>query len=308
MRFKRLASSYERQRLRAGYVFTLPFIVGLCLFFFWPVVQSVIFSFHKLVMDPSSAVGYTLNPVGWDNYKQALFVDAQFRKQVLNSLGEMAINVPVVVIFSFFIASLLNQKFIGRTVARAVFFLPLIIASSVVVKMDMADYFGSSLASGMQFGSAMPGAGESLSSALIRYLTEINIDQRVIDFLVGTVARVYDIAVMSAIPIIIFLAGLQSIPPSVFEAAYIEGATKWEVFWKVSFPMVSPLILVTVVFSVVDSFTKVTNVVIERIHSTAFDLFDFGFSSAMAWIYTLIVVIVIAVVFKLIAKRVFYNN
>ena len=150
--------------------------------------------------------------------------------------------------------------------------------------------------------------GEQLSEKLILYLQELNISPQITHFIIDTVSRVYDITVMSAVPIIIFLAGLQSVSPSLFEAGYMEGATKWEIFWKISLPMVSPLILVSVVYCVIDSFTNVSNPVISRIHSSAYDSLNFGLSAAMAWSYTVLILAVLGLIYKLINRHIFYHE
>ena len=301
---KRRNRSLEVKQRRMGYVFVAPLIVGMLAFVAFPVIQSLFFSFSKLNVVAS---GYRLDFLGIENYRYIFAVDPDFRTMVLGSLRDMLINVPVVILFSFFVASLLNQKFHGRSLVRAILFLPVIIASGVVESVDKADAFSSLLSSGAQTAGASA-VGEQLSEKLIVYLQQLNISPQITNFIIDTVSRVYDIAIMSAVPIIIFLAGLQSVSPSLFEASYIEGATKWEVFWKISLPMVSPLILVSVIYCIIDSFTNVSNPVISRIHSSAYDSLNFGLSSAMAWSYMLIILVVLAIVYKLVSRFIFYHE
>lgn len=301
---KRRNRSLEVKQRRMGYVFVAPLIVGMLAFVAFPVIQSLFFSFSKLNVVAS---GYRLDFLGIENYRYIFAVDPDFRTMVLGSLRDMLINVPVVILFSFFVASLLNQKFHGRSLVRAILFLPVIIASGVVESVDKADAFSSLLSSGAQTAGASA-VGEQLSEKLIVYLQQLNISPQITNFIIDTVSRVYDIAIMSAVPIIIFLAGLQSVSPSLFEASYIEGATKWEVFWKISLPMVSPLILVSVIYCVIDSFTNVSNPVISRIHSSAYDSLNFGLSSAMAWSYMLIILAVLGIVYKLVSRFIFYHE
>ena len=301
---KRRNRSLEVKQRRMGYVFVAPLIVGMLAFVAFPVIQSLFFSFSKLNVVAS---GYRLDFRGIENYRYIFAVDPDFRTMVLGSLRDMLINVPVVILFSFFVASLLNQKFHGRSLVRAILFLPVIIASGVVESVDKADAFSSLLSSGAQTAGASA-VGEQLSEKLIVYLQQLNISPQITNFIIDTVSRVYDIAIMSAVPIIIFLAGLQSVSPSLFEASYIEGATKWEVFWKISLPMVSPLILVSVIYCIIDSFTNVSNPVISRIHSSAYDSLNFGLSSAMAWSYMLIILAVLGIVYKLVSRFIFYHE
>ena len=301
---KRRNRSLEVKQRRMGDVFVAPLIVGMLAFVAFPVIQSLFFSFSKLNVVAS---GYRLDFLGIENYRYIFAVDPDFRTMVLGSLRDMLINVPVVILFSFFVASLLNQKFHGRSLVRAILFLPVIIASGVVESVDKADAFSSLLSSGAQTAGASA-VGEQLSEKLIVYLQQLNISPQITNFIIDTVSRVYDIAIMSAVPIIIFLAGLQSVSPSLFEASYIEGATKWEVFWKISLPMVSPLILVSVIYCIIDSFTNVSNPVISRIHSSAYDSLNFGLSSAMAWSYMLIILAVLGIVYKLVSRFIFYHE
>lgn len=299
---RRVPSLEVRQR-RMGYVFTAPLMVGMLAFVVFPVLQSLLFSFSRLSVVAS---GYRLDFLGLENYRYIFAVDPEYRTMVLTALRDMLVNVPVVVLFSFFVASLLNQKFRGRSAVRAILFLPVIIASGVVQSVDRGDQFSSLIAAGTQAGTEA--VGEQLSEKLILYLQELNISPQITHFIIDTVSRVYDITVMSAVPIIIFLAGLQSVSPSLFEAGYMEGATKWEIFWKISLPMVSPLILVSVVYCVIDSFTNVSNPVISRIHSSAYDSLNFGLSTAMAWSYTVLILAVLGLIYKLINRHIFYHE
>lgn len=299
---RRVPSLEVRQR-RMGYVFTAPLMVGMLAFVVFPVLQSLLFSFSRLSVVAS---GYRLDFLGLENYRYIFAVDPEYRTMVLTALRDMLVNVPVVVLFSFFVASLLNQKFRGRSAVRAILFLPVIIASGVVQSVDRGDQFSSLIAVGTQAGTEA--VGEQLSEKLILYLQELNISPQITHFIIDTVSRVYDITVMSAVPIIIFLAGLQSVSPSLFEAGYMEGATKWEIFWKISLPMVSPLILVTVVYSIIDSFTNVSNPVISTVHSTMFESIRFGVGSAMALSYMLIMGVILAIVYAVVSRFVFYQD
>jgi ABC-type sugar transport system permease subunit len=120
------------------------------------------------------------------------------------------------------------------------------------------------------------------------------------------VNQIYDIAMASGIQIIIFLSALQTIPPSMFEAAKMEGATSWECFWKITFPMVSSLILVNVVYSVVDYFIRTDNRVMEKINLAMMRLLEYGFATAMAWVYFLVVILIIGAAVGLISRKVYY--
>lgn len=296
---KRRTASLERRQQRWGLMFVVPFLIGLLFFVAVPFVKAVSFSFCDLKIVES---GYELNPVGLENYRRIFLIDPAFREDLFASLREMAVNVPVCVLFAFFVASLLNTKFRGRGFARVVLFLPVIISSGLVQKLTDG-YTMSTLANATETTS-----GTDLASAIVNMMNDMALSPTLVNFIADTVNRIADITTMAAVPIVIFLAGLQSISPSIFEASYMEGATKWEVFWKICLPMVSPLILVTVVYSIIDSFTNVSNPVISTVHSTMFESIRFGVGSAMALSYMLIMGVILAIVYAVVSRFVFYQD
>lgn len=288
----------ERQK-RFGYVFVAPFIVGLIIFIIIPLIQSIQFSFNELKI---TADGYELINVGLDNYKHIFLVDTEFRKDLLTSLSNMAVNVPVCVMFAFFMASLLNGKFRGRTIARVILFLPLITSSGVISELLQGEILKT-----LQ-NAAETANSSGLSNGIVSLMNQMSINQSLVNFISSTVERIADIVGLSAVPIVIFLAGLQSISPSIFEASYVEGATAWDVFWKISLPIISPLILVCIIYSVIDSFTNVANPIINSIQVTNFDKIKFGIGSSMAISYMLIMAVIIFIVYKLVSKFIVYQE
>lgn len=296
--------SLEKKQKRFGYIFVLPFIIGAVFFIIIPFGQAIIYSFTRIQITES---GFDATFIGLDNYRRIFFVNPDFRIKIVDSIGNMLLNVPIVIIFSFFVASLLNTKFIGRGIARAVLFMPVIISSGIILSLTRRDLMNFYLQTGSNVG-VWQNQGVNLAGAFINVMNEINIDARIVSFISDSVNRIFDITTMSAIPIVIFLAGLQTISNSVFEAAYIEGATKWEVFWKISFPLVSPLILVCIIYSVIDSFTNVSNPVIEAIHSKSFEEIRYAMGLSMALSYMLIVLFFLSLSYKIISKYVFYQD
>jgi len=137
-------------------------------------------------------------------------------------------------------------------------------------------------------------------------MLEAGVNESVVLYLTGAVDRIYDIVSQSGVQILIFLAGIQSISPYLYEAAKIEGATGYEAFWKITFPMVSPLILVNVVYTVIDSFGN--NAMTQLVREVGFTNFNFGLSSAMAWIYFVAVTLILAIAMWIISRRVFYYD
>ena len=294
---KKKVISWEKKRNRMGYLFILPFMIGSVFFLLIPLITSLIYSLSELTVNTT---GYELEFVGVDNFKQLILVDPTYRKVLVESLMEL-INVPITVLFSFFIASILNQKFRGRGLVRGIFFLPVILASGVYIQLEKMDQLVSQYAEG-------GGEAYYFSGAFVNFLMMLNLNQDLILFLMESVNRIGTIVAMSAIPIVIFLAGFQSISPSIYEAAYMEGGTKWEVFWKISFPMISPLILVCVIYSVVDNFTRSSSGMINLVHRTIFTDFKFGLGSAMVWIFIIGVLGIIGLIYAVINKYVFYYD
>ena len=298
---KRKVKSLEKKKALFGYLFSMPLIIGVTCFFLPALVLSMTFSLSKLSIVEN---GYSLDILGINNYRYIFAVDPNFRQILINSIKDMLINVPVVVIFSLFLATLLNQKFKGRAVIRAILFLPVIISSGAIVSLSQIDIMQNL---GAQ-GSEAVRQGADLTAVFSGFMTGLEISPVIIGFLVDIVSRVYSITMMSAVPIIILLAALQSVSSSIFEAAHVEGATKWEVFWKISFPMVSPMLLVSCVYCVVDSMTNISNKVIDTIHKKTFTEFDYGVGSAMAWSYLLLVFLILGAVYAVINKRVYYYD
>ena len=299
---KQKSISFEKRQARSGYVFCLPFIIGFLVFVAYPLIKMIYFSFHDLYV---GAVTYETEYVGFTHYNRILFIDPDFRKTVFGSVGDMLFNVPVVVMFSFFIASILNQKFIGRTVFRTILFLPVIFASGLVVSLTAGDFISSNMD---KIGSLSGESSSMFSGSFSDILLDMHISKSIVDFIEGLISRIEDVTTMAAVPSVIFLSGMQSISPSIFEASYIEGASGWDVFWKITFPMVSPLVLVNVIYCIVDSFTSSTNRAITAIHDTLFVDARYGLGSAMALLYLLIVSVLIGLVFIIIRKMVYYYD
>ncbi len=283
----------ERRRGRWGYVFALPFIIGSLLGIVYPVVLSLVYSFGNLVPQD---IGYKIDLIGIENYKTLFTVDPDFTRQLAETLQNTILKVPVAIIFSFFLACILNSEFPGRGLARTILFMPLILFSKPVSILLGSDTVSSQMAS--------KGAEEStmISDAFIRSLEAAGIGDGIADFITSSVNDITNLLYISVIPTIIILAGLQSVSRSIYEASYVEGATAWEVLWKISLPMVSPLLLVSLLYCVIDSFTGVGNTIISRVSYECFTAFNFGIGSAMAWSYLIIVLLIVAVVF-LIANR-----
>ncbi len=306
---KRIAS-LDARKARAGWVFVLPFVLCFALIYLPIIIDSITFSFSKLNFLSGS---YTLEFVGWKNYSDALFVDTGFVQALTGGIKQLIFDIPAIVIFSLFMAVLLNQKMVGRAAFRAIFFIPVIISTGIIDQIDqsntMLDYMNTT-EQGINDGSGQNATSEILSVVDIERLFEnMKVGTELVQYVVTLVNNIYDIINRSGVQMLIFLAGLQSISPAIYESCSIDGASSWETFWKITFPMISPMILVNAIYTVIDSFTSQSNQVmayITNIYTNATG--GQVLSSAMAWLYFLIVFIIIGVVAGILSTYVFYQK
>ncbi|URN94948.1 MAG: sugar ABC transporter permease [Candidatus Pristimantibacillus lignocellulolyticus] len=293
--------SLYRKRSMLGFFFIGPWLIGFLFLYLTPLIQSVKFSFTKLEIQPE---GYSLLSVGWENFRNAVFVDANFNRILTSSVWEMILSVPMILFFSLFSATLLNQKFRGRTLTRAIFFLPVILASNAIEAAEKSGLIN--LIGSASYLEEMQGATSSYNVTSIVYtLLDIGIPLTFADYIVTAILSIYSIITSSGVQILIFLAALQSVPNTMYEVAKMEGATAYESFWKITFPMISPLILTNIIYTVIDSFSG--SPITTLIYSTAFTSQNFGLSAAMSWIYTIVVAGFLAIIGVVLAKRIHYN-
>ena len=286
----------------AGYLFILPFAIGFLAFMLLPILESVRMVFSSVRIDIINN-GFAMDFIGLENLRRVLMVDPDFNRMLVEEIIRMALIVPAIIIFSLFVALLLNQEFRARGFVRAVFFLPVIISSGVMIGLETNNSLLNNMAEIIRDGNVMR---TSITNVLEDILATEGAAAEYMAYIFMVVNQIYDIAMASGIQIIIFLSALQTIPPSMFEAAKIEGATSWECFWKITFPMVSSLILVNVVYSVVDFFIRTDNVVMEYINLNMMHRMEFGFATSMAWIYFLVVMGIIAAALGIISRKVYY--
>ena len=295
---KKKQKNLAKRRAVSGYLFILPFILGFLFFMVKPFFQSLYMSFCDVGI---SAQGITYTFCKLDNYKRAFLIDPEFNQMLTDEVWRMIINSISTIIFSLFVALMLNRKFKGRAFVRAVFFLPVIFSSGIIVGLDANNAVLSSMAE-----SAEAGAGNSVTAVLEQILTSADIGSKFMDTIFDVVNRVYDIAIASGIQIIIFLSALQTIPQSMYEAAEIEGCTKWESLWKITFPMISSMFLVNWIYTIIDFFTKTDNQIMNKIRTQIATYMDYSFGSALAWIYFAVVMVMIGVSALIITRVVYY--
>ena len=293
-------TSYAGQKAFWGFIYVLPWLLGFVFFFLIPLLTSLRYSFSKV---EASSQGLTVSLIGMKNYMDALTVNTSFNRTLTESIVNMVVNVPLIVIFSLFLAVLLNQKFFGRSVARSIFFLPVILASGVIMSLDSTSLVQAINAQSAASGGVLNAFG---SYELARMMILAGVNETIVMYLTGAVDRIYQIVSQSGVQILIFLAGIQTISPQLYEACKIEGATGYEAFWKITFPMVSPLILVNMIYTIIDSFSR--NDMTTLIREAGFAQFNFGLSSAMAWIYFLAIAVILLASSYVVSRKVFYHE
>ncbi|MBR6029308.1 MAG: sugar ABC transporter permease [Clostridia bacterium] len=284
---------------RHGVAFILPLIIGFIVFMVMPLFQSLYMSLCEVQVTQGI---WTF--VGIRNYQYAFGTDPYFNQRLVEEIGRMAINATATLVLSFVIAVILNQEFKGRTLARAIFFLPVILSSGVLPGIESQNEFYNMM-QGIS-DEVANASGVNLSAALQDLLAVSGMGSGVFDVLFQMIDSIYDIVMASGIQIIVILSGLQSISPSLYEAADVEGCTAWEAFWKITFPMVSPLLLVNCIYTIIDFFMKNDNRVMERINEVMYSQFRFGEASAMSWIYFGVALLFIGISSLIISKGVHY--
>ena len=298
----------RRRNAITGYFFISPFIIGFLVFLIKPMFESFRMSLSKVIIAASQeegGKGFIMEPIKtWkeSNYYRAFFYDPNFKTRLTDSLKEMAIQVPAILVFSFFIALLLNQEFKGRGFVRAIFFLPVILSSGVIVGLE----YNNSLMSGMKDVIKEAGNGMNITATLETVLKTTGIGGKILDPVFKIIEAVYDVALASGIQIVIFISGLQTVSTSMYEAAKIEGATAWESFWKITFPLVSSMILVNLVYTTVDFLMRTDNQAMALITEKVNPQMEYGLSAAMAWSYFAIVAVVLGLLAAIISKKVYY--
>jgi ABC-type sugar transport system permease subunit len=304
---KRRLTLAQKKSLK-GLLFVSPFIVGFTVFYLYSLIRTIMFSFSDTIMAEGAAAGHTLEFSGFKNIRFALFEHGSFTQDLTTSILNMGVDVLLILFFSLFMAILLNQKFRGRTLARAIFFLPVILNSEAIdasIQMARAMMMGGMSPVSADILETAGGSGVNLMYYIYMF-RELGLPMGLIDYVVGAVTRISLIITSSGVQMIIFIAALQSIAPSLYEVAKIEGATTYETFWKVTFPMVSPLIITNVVYTVVDSFIR--SDVVRLSYSTIFTLHNFSLGSVFSLLSMLLVCLLLFATCAIISKRTYYHN
>ena len=306
-------ATLTQKRSMEGLLFVLPWIISFLLFVGWPLIFSFFLSFNKV-----NPIKFRTTWVGLKNFSRAFVLDMEFVPIMLSTLRDVAINTPIIIVFSLSIALLLHRKFVGRTALRAIFFLPVVISTGYVINELLGQGVGGlSMVLGIDsFAEGTDVAGNTFEVAQRETTNFLNVSQFINEFFGPEIAKGINEFLnkmgltlwRSGIQILLFLAGLQGISFSLYEAGKIDGANEWTLFWKVTLPMISPILLVVIIFTIVDSFTDVFNNMLHYVYHVAFKKHNFGYSAAISWMYFLVIFAVIMIVILLIRKRIFYRG
>lgn len=276
----KVKKSVIRRRNRMGYVFTLPFIIGVLIFFIPELFNLFRFSFSEITV-LTGGQGYELEFVGLSYYIKALMEDAKFNRLLVGLLGTVLVQTPVILIFSLVVSSILNQKFKGRTVARMIFFIPVIVSSGTIAYV-LNNWV--SIMTVSDIGDALAGSKEAGLNVI---LSQINMGQGLIQVIINAANQLNKIIRSAGMQIYIMLAALQEIPESLYEAAKVEGCSAWECFWKITVPSVVPQIIICAVYTLIDIFTATDTEIYTYIKNFEFTNNEFSFASAMNVLYLL---------------------
>ena len=282
--------SVEHLRRRYGYSFVAHWVIGLVVFFFGPVLYSILYSFSDITV---TEIGFDLDFVGFKNFSESLFENPTYLDQIRDSIGSMFYALPMTVALSLILAVLLNQKYRGRTIMRILFFLPVIIESSVILRLLSDPSINAPI-----FNLSTDGQGIMDYSTI---LGRLNLPTQITEFLTFFLSNAVSLTWGCGVQIILFLAGLQSIPDSLYEVSKIEGANKWEEFWQITIPMLRHVLSLVIIYTMISKFTAANNSIMQ----TSMELMramDYSTASAMLWFYFLIVLAVIGLVLFLFTR------
>lgn len=298
---KNKLAGLQRRKAISGYLFIAPFIIGFLVFMIKPFFQSLYMSFCEVTLGGGS---FEQAWIGLSNYEFTFTVDPDFNRLLVEQFSAMMIDSVAIMVFSFFVALILNQKFKGRALVRAIFFLPVILSSGVIIGLETDNALMAQISASIEETTS----NISITDSIKDILRTAGVGVRAFEKVFEIIDKIYDIAIASGIQIIIFLSGLQTISSSMYEAADIEGCTAWESLWKITFPMISNLFLVNWIYTIVDYSMRSDNDVMDKISIVMIQQLQYGLASAMSWVYFLIVIVIIGISSLLISRGVYYYD
>lgn len=309
---KKTRISYERKKSLYGYGFIALWILGTIYMFIIPLITSVHYSLSDTTpvsadrwqeYEGMTGPGIYCQWNNFNNYVSDFTSDQNYVPNLITSLSAMPGDTFMILVFSLFIALLLNQKFKARGLVRAIFFIPVLVATGPVLSVINGDMGSQGVGDASQFSSLFE---VDMVDSFLEFMGFANISQSVADQLGAIATDLFNLIWRCGIQTIIFLSALQQIPTAAKEAAQMEGATGWEFFWKITFPTISPMILANLIYTVIDNFIDAANPVMKEIMDKATS-WQYGVSTSMAWIYFAIVGVALGIISAIVSKFVFYQ-
>lgn len=285
-----------------GIIFVSPFLIGFIAFFLVPLANTIFYSLNTVGVGDQGGMTFEWN--GIQNYLDLFRTEVTTSNTTMIRLfteenTTMLISLPLIVVFSLFMALLANRKFKGRAVVRLLFFLPIILGIDVVINM-LTITVGAS--GGLDTGSNLL-AGSYVTIFLVRTL---NVPMRILYPIMSYVENIFDLISQAGVQTLVYLTALQSISPSLYEVAKMEGATAYETFWKVTIPSIMNITFFVVIYTIVDLFLKSS--IAEEAYAFAFTQGKIGVGSALSVIYIFNVILVLAIAALLLRKVVKKNE
>lgn len=288
-------NTMEKKMSKHGWVFVSPVVIGFVFIYFNVIGRSFLFSFQDI--KPAENM-FETTWVGLEHYYSALFVEVGYLRNLTELFIKMLYNVPLIIIFSLFVATLLYQRLPGKSFFRAVFFIPAVLVTGAIADSTT----GNMLAGAMNELETLANGSSALDIFSLQDLQNLLggavLNNQLFNYLLGAINNIFSVVKQCGVQILVFIAGLQSLSPSVYEAASIEGANAWDKYWKITFPLITPMIFVNALYTVIDSFTGSSNIIMRTIYELGISQSKIGYASAYSWLYFL--VIIIALVFVLI--------
>lgn len=277
MKVKR--TNYEKRKSRTGYIFLAPWMFATVLLLVYPIIFSLSLSFS----DIKNYVTYNLDFIGIENYREAFLVDDAFLPMLLNAIADMLINTPMIMIFSLLIAVMLDRDIKCKGIFRLIFFLPVLLGTGYIMKQLLAQ--------NVQNDSMELARGLLLPQSVQTY-----IGPKITGYVTEFFNRITLVMWKSGVPIVLTLSGLQVISPSLYEASRIDGASEWEIFWKITLPMITPILLLDAVYIII-SYAMDDSTLLNYIVWQAFNKTKFEYAAAMGWIYFTVVLALLGIAF-----------
>ena len=276
----KLKMSYEKRKNMYGYIFLSPWLFASIFLLYIPLIFSLMLSFTKLL----NVTSYSMQFVGLDNFKKAFLEDVDFVPMFLTTIQDTFRNTPMILVFSLLIAIIISKKIKFQGFFRSVFFFPVLLGTGFIMQQLLGQKVDQS-AIEVARGILLPPQIQSYIGAdASKYIT---------DFLNSITLVMWK----SGVQIIIALAGIQKIPSSIYESAKVDSASEWEIFWKITLPLLTPVLLLNTIYTIINSFTDSENGMVKYIIKVAFNDSDLNYAAAMGWVYFLFAFLLIGIVF-----------